>query len=167
MFHRGFHCGTFVSSLCVCVPGFSPTSSLGYTTVTPSVFPPLTANLGMQNGFGNSSLGQLNSSAPGPIGKPFKSFLPVSANLGIHKTFVNSSLGQIINSSTLGQLSSSTFSPTGKSCVSFLPVSANLGVQDTFVNSSLGQIIDASTDAAGLIGELWVSSSSVSANLGM
>ena len=66
-----FSCGA-------CVPGFSPTSSLGYTTVTPSVFPPLTANLGMQNGFGNSSLGQLNSNAPGPIGKSSHSFPPTS-----------------------------------------------------------------------------------------
>ena len=62
-----------------CVAGFSPTSSLGYTGVTPSVFPPLTANLGMQNGFGNSSLGQLNSNAPGPIGKSSQSFPPISA----------------------------------------------------------------------------------------
>ncbi|XP_070209150.1 pumilio homolog 2-like [Littorina saxatilis] len=54
--------------------GFSPTSSLGYTTVTSSVFPPITANLGMQNGFGNSGLGQLNSNAPGTIGQRRESF---------------------------------------------------------------------------------------------
>ncbi|XP_005110403.1 pumilio homolog 2 isoform X3 [Aplysia californica] len=53
--------------------GYSPTSSLGYTQVTTSLFTPISTNLGLtapqQNGFASNGLTGLGSSAPGTIGR--------------------------------------------------------------------------------------------------
>ncbi|RUS71438.1 hypothetical protein EGW08_020799 [Elysia chlorotica] len=58
--------------------GYSPTSSLGYTQVTTSLFTPISTNLGLtapqQNGFANNGLGGIGSTAPGPIGQRRESF---------------------------------------------------------------------------------------------
>ncbi|XP_076437978.1 pumilio homolog 1-like [Babylonia areolata] len=75
--------------------GFSPTSTLSYTTVTPSVFPPITANLGLQNGFGNSGLGQLNTSAPGTIGQRRESFEVKRPQLNTMGSYYGSALGNM------------------------------------------------------------------------
>nr|KAI8736983.1 pumilio-like protein 2-like isoform X1 [Biomphalaria glabrata] len=57
--------------------GYSPTSSLGYTQVTTSLFTPISTNLGLtapqQNGFSNG-LGGLSSNPPGTIGQRRESF---------------------------------------------------------------------------------------------
>ncbi|GFO03992.1 pumilio homolog 1-like [Plakobranchus ocellatus] len=57
---------------------YSPTSSLGYTQVTTSLFTPISTNLGLtapqQNGFASNSLGGIGSNAPGTIGQRRESF---------------------------------------------------------------------------------------------
>ncbi|KAL8572583.1 hypothetical protein ACOMHN_017217 [Nucella lapillus] len=75
--------------------GFSPTSTLGYTTVTPSVFSPITANLGLQNGYGNSGLGQLNTNPPGTIGQRRETFEVKRPQMNAMSNYYGSTLGNM------------------------------------------------------------------------